>query len=158
MKSKEELVVAQAAKIKEMEKQVANFSRTTEDTARMMNTSQRVIEAQEKTIDELRKIVTEDSKLTDMYRELTTLDLLKTNCDIPPYLTAMAESLSSQQEEISKLKAVLQEEDSVKILLSNITTEMDALNEVIQATDVNQEVLGKCQELLKKQASGLRFP
>jgi len=116
-----------------------------------------VIEAQEKTIDELRKIVTEDSKLTDTYRELTTLDLLKTNCDIPPYLAVMAESLSSQQEEISELKAVLQEEDSVKILLSNITTEMDALNEVIQVTDMNQEVLGKCQELLKKQASGLNI-
>ena len=37
----------------------------------------------------------------------------------------MVDSLNSQQEEISELKAVLQEEDSVKILLSNITTEMD---------------------------------
>jgi len=45
----------------------------------------------------------------------------------------------------------------VKILLSNITAEMDALNEVIQVTDVNQEVLGKCQGLLKKQASGLNI-
>merc|ERR1719430_373026 len=123
----------------------------------MMNTSRRVIEAQEKTIDELRKIVTGDSKLTDTYRELKEVNLLKTNCDIPPYLTVMADSLNSQQEEISELKAVLQEEDSVKILLSNITTEMDALKELIQVTDVNKEVLGKCQGLLKKQASGLNI-
>jgi len=157
MKSKEELVVTQAAKIKEMEKQVTDFSQTTEGTVRMMNTSHRVIEAQERTIDELRRIVTEDSKLTDTYRELAAVDLIKTNCDIPPYLSAMADSLNSQQEEISELKAVLQEEDSVKILLSNITTEMDALNEVTQATEGNQEVLGKCQELLRKQSSGLNI-
>jgi len=116
-----------------------------------------VIEAQERAIDELRKIITEDSKLTDTYRELAAVDLIKTNCDIPPYLSAMADSLNSQQEEISELKAVLQEEDSVKILLSNITTEMDALNEVTQATEGNQEVLGKCQELLRKQSSGLNI-
>merc|ERR1719430_2663502 len=123
----------------------------------MMNTSHRVIETQEKTIDELRKIVTEDSKLADTYSELTALDLLKTNCDIPPYLSAMADPLNSQQEEISELKAVLQEEDSVKKLLSNITTEMDALNKVKQATEENQEVLGKCQGLLRKQSSGLNI-
>ena len=70
-----------------------------------------------------------------MYRELKEVDLLKTDCDIPPYLSVMADSLNSQQEEISELKAVLQEEDDVKILLSNITTEMDSLNEVIQATE-----------------------
>ena len=131
MKSKEELVVTQAAKIKEMEKQVTDFSQTTEGTVRMMNTSHRVIEAQERAIDELRKIITEDSKLTDTYRELAAVDLIKTNCDIPPYLSAMADSLNSQQEEISELKAVLQEEASVKILLSNITREMDSLKEVI---------------------------
>ena len=157
MKSKEELVVTQAAKIKEMEKQVTDFSQTTEGTVRMMNTSHRVIEAQERTIDELRRIVTDDSKLTDTYRELAAVDLIKTNCDIPPYLSAMADSLNSQQEEISELKAVLQEEDSVKILLSNITQEMVALNEVTQATEGNQEVLGKCQELLRKQSSGLNI-
>merc|ERR550519_3315625 len=123
----------------------------------MMNSSHSVIEAQERAIDELRKIITEDSKLTDTYRELASVDLLKTNCDIPPYLSAMADSLNSQQEEISELKAVLQEEDSVKILLSNITTEMDALNDVTQATEGNQEVLGKCQELLRKQSSGLNI-
>jgi len=155
IKSKEELVVAQAAKIEEMEKQVAEFSQMTEDTVRMMNTSHRVIEAQEKTIDELRKIVTEDSKLADTYRKLEEVNLLKTNCEIPPYLSVMTDSLSSQQEEISELKAVLQEEESVKILLSNITTEMESLNEMTQATEENQEVLGKCQELLRKQSSGL---
>ena len=131
LKSKEELVVTQAAKLKEMEKHVSDFSKTTEDTVRMMNSSHSVIESQERTIDELRKIVIEDSKLTDTYRELAAVDLLKTNCDIPPYLSAMADSLNSQQEEISELKAVLQEEASVKILLSNITREMDSLKEVI---------------------------
>jgi len=45
----------------------------------------------------------------------------------------------------------------VKILLSNITTDMDALNKVIQVTDMSQEVLEKCQGLLKKQASGLNI-
>ena len=44
MKSKEELVVAQAAKIKEMEKQVTDFSQMSEHTVRMINTSHSVIE------------------------------------------------------------------------------------------------------------------
>merc|ERR1719500_2598561 len=155
MESKEELIVTQAAKIEEMEKQVADFTQMTEDTLRMMNSSQSVIEAQEKTITELRKLVTEDSKLTDKYNELKEVNLLETNCDIPPYLVAMADSLNMQQEEISELKAVLQEEDSVKILLSNITAEMESLNEAIQAAGENQKVLGKCQELMRKQSSGL---
>merc|ERR1719222_1548121 len=146
MKSKEDLVVTQADKIEEMEKQGANFSQMTEDTLRLMNTSHSVIEAQEKTITELRKLVTEDSKLADKYNELKEVNLLETNCDIPPYLTAMADSLNLQQEEISELKAVLQEEDSVKILLSNITAEMESSNEAIQAAGENEEVLGKCQE------------
>merc|ERR1719391_1781776 len=154
MKSKEELVVAQAAKIEEMEKQVADLS---EHTVRMINTSHSVIEAQEKTINELRKIVTEDSKLMKTYRELKEVDLLKTNCDIPPYLTVMVDSLNSQQEEISELKAVLQEEDSVRILLSNITAEMESLKEAIQAAGENEEVLDKCQQLLRKQSSGLNI-
>merc|ERR1719458_1388733 len=139
MKSKEELVVTQAARIEEMEKQVTDFSQMTEDTLRMMNTTHSVIEAQEKTITELRKLVTEDK-----YSELKEFNLLEKNCDIPPYLTAMANYLNLQQEEISELKAVLQEEDSVKILLSNITAEMESLNELIQAAGENQEVLGKC--------------
>merc|ERR1719458_2064248 len=139
MKSKEELVVTQAAKIEEMEKQVADFSQMTEDTLRTMITSHSVIEAQEKTITELRKLVTEDSKLTDKYKELTEVNLLETNCDIPPYLIAMVDSLNLQQEEISELKAVLQEEDSVKILLSNITAEMESLNKVIQAAGEKEE-------------------
>jgi len=146
-------VVAQAARIEEMEKQVADFSQT----VRMINTSQSVIEAQEKTIDELRKIVTEDSKLTETYRELKEVNLLKTNCDVTPYLTIMADSLNSQHEEISELKAVLQEEDRVNILLSNITTEMESLNEAIQATGENVEVLGKCQQLSREQSSGLNI-
>ena len=157
MKSKEELVVTQATKIEELEKQVADFSHMTEDTLRMMNTSHSVIEAQEKTIDELRKIATDDSMLTAKYRELKEVNLLKTNCDIPPYLTIMADSLNLQYEEISELKAVLQEEESIKLLLSNITTEMDSLKKAIQASAKNQEVLGKCQELLRKQSSGLNL-
>merc|ERR1719222_1765202 len=137
--------------------EVADFTQMTENTFRMMNTSNSVIEAQEKTITELRKLVTEDSKLTDKYSELKEVNLLETNCDIPPYLTAMANYLNLQQEEISGLKAVLQEEDSVKILLSNITAEMESLNKVIQAAGEKEEVLGKCQELLRKQSSGLNI-
>jgi len=105
-----------------------------------------LLKLKKKTIDELRKIVTEDSKLTDTYRELNEVNLLKTNCDIPPYLSAMADSLNLQHEEISKLKAVLQEKDSIMILLSNITTEMDSLNEAMQAAGENQE--GKDDEAI----------
>ena len=123
------MVRAQAGKIEEMEKQVADFSQMGEAAVKMMITSRGVIEAQEKTINELRKIVTEDSKLTETYRELKEVDSLKTNCDIPPYLTLMTDSLNLQHGEISELKAVLQEEDRVKILLRNITEEMESVKE-----------------------------
>ena len=150
-------MVAQAAKIKEMEKQIAEFSQMSGHTVMMINTSHSVIEAQEKTINELRKIVTEESKLTDAYRKLKEVNLLKTSCDIPPYLSAMADSLSLQHEEISELKAVLQEENSIKTLLSNITTEMDSLKEAMQAARENQEALDKCQGLLRNQSSGINI-
>ena len=88
-----------------------------------MNNSYIVI-AQRKTIDELKKIVTEDSKLNATYNELKEGNLLQPNCDVPPYLTLMTDSLNSQQEEISELKAVLQEEEGVKTLLSSIATEL----------------------------------
>ena len=107
MKSKDELVETQAAKIEEMKEQISEYAQMTEDTVRRLNISHSVIEAQEKTIDELRKVVTADSKLTDTYRELKEGSLVQTNCDVPPYLTLMTDSLNSQQEEISELKAVL---------------------------------------------------
>ena len=148
-KSKEELLETQAVKIEEMAKQVVDLSQ-------MLNSSQLALEAQERTIEELKKLVTEDSKLTDTYRQLKEGNLLQTNCDVPPFLTLMMDSLNSQQEEISELKTVLQEEESGKILLSNITREMSTLNEVKQAADENHEVaLGRCQMLLQKQSSGL---
>merc|ERR1719381_457536 len=67
----------------------------------------------------------------------------------------MVDSLNLQNVEISELKAILQEEDRVKILLSNITAETESLNEAIQAAGENEEVLDKCQQLLRKQSSGL---
>merc|ERR1712130_157584 len=152
-----ELVRTQAGKIEEMEKQVADFSQMGEGAVKMMITSRSVIEAQERAINELRKIVTEDSKLTDTYRKLKEVNLLKTSCDIPPYLSAMADSLSLQHEEISELKAVLKEENSIRIMLSNITTEMDSLKEAMQAARENQEALDKCQGLLRTQSSGINI-
>merc|ERR1719237_1309899 len=98
MKSKDELVETQAAKIEEMKEQISEHTRMTEDSFRRLNISHSVVEAQEKTIDELRKVVTEDSKLTDSYRELKEGSLVQTNCDVPPYLTLMTDSLNSQQE------------------------------------------------------------
>merc|ERR1719450_231925 len=155
MRSKEDLVVTQAAKIEEMAEQISESTRRTEDSFRRLNISIGVIEAQERTISGLRKAVTEDSKLSDTYGRLQEGNLLQTNCDAPPYLSLMTDSLNSQQEQISELKAVLQEEDTVKTLLSNITREMDYLGGSIQATHENWEVLRSCQGLVQKQSEGL---
>ena len=53
----------------------------------------------------------------------------------------MADSLNSEQEEISELKPVLQEEDRASILLSTIATEMTNLTKVMQTSEESREVL-----------------
>ena len=157
IKSKEELVVTQAAKIQEMEKEITKFNQETEDTVRIMNNSYIVIKAQRKTIDELKKIVIEDSKLNATYNELKEGNLLQPNCDVPTYLTLMTDSLNSQQEEISELKAVLQEEEGVKTLLSSIATEMSNFSKVLDTSEENWDVLVQSQRLLQKQSEGLHI-
>merc|ERR1712130_418740 len=148
IKSKDELVATQAAKIQEMEKERTEYSEESEDTAKTLNNSYIVIESQRNIIDELKKIVAEDSKLNATYNELK----LQTNCDFPPYLNLMTDPLNSQQEEISELKAVLQQEEGIKTLLSSIATEMANVSKAFHTSEENWEVLVQSQGLLQKQS------
>ena len=122
----------------------------------MINESQKVIQGQRETIEDLKKVVTEESSLNVTYHEIKEANLLKTNCDIPPFLTSITKALTTQQLEIEELKQAVSGENSVLDLLTEINKEVSDRACMEQAEyRGNWDVLKSCQEVLQEQSSSL---
>ena len=115
MKSRRELILAQGTELKKEEERMVECMEKDEESLRLINESQKVIQGQRKTIEELKKVVTEESSLNTTYHEIKEANWLKTNCDIPPFLTAITKALTTQQLEIEELKQAVAGENNVEL-------------------------------------------
>ena len=155
MKSREEMILTQAAKLEEEETKMIVCMEKAEESLRVMNESQKVIQSQRKTIEGLKNVVTEESSLNATYHEIKEANLLKTNCDIPPFLTAITKALTTQQLEIEELKEAVAGENNVADLLTGISKEISDRAGQEEAEEGNWEILRRCQEVLQEQSSSL---
>ena len=155
MKSREEMILTQAAKLEQEETKMIVCTEKAEERLRMMNERQKDIQGQRKTIEGLKNVVTEESSLNVTYHEIKEANLLKTNCDIPPFLTAITKALTTQQLEIEELKEAVAGENNVADLLTGISKEIADRAGREEAEEGNWEILRRCQEVLHKQSSSL---
>jgi len=155
MKSREELILTQAVRLKEEANLTIECMEEGEESLRIINESQKVIQSQRETIEDLKKVVIEESSLNTTYHEIKEANLLKTNCDIPPFLTAITKALTTQQLEIEELKAAVAGENNVAELLTGINKEVTGRTRIEQAEAGNWEGLTRCQEVLQEQSSSL---
>ena len=149
-KAREELVVRQAAMLKELKEELAECKENIGESLKVVNKSQEVIQGQRKTIEDLKRVVVEESSLNAAY-----LEIKEANCDIPTYLEAITKTLTAQQEEIQHLKQAVSGEDTVTDLLAFISDAAVRGAEVVRTEDTNWGVLDKCQNVLEKQSSSL---
>ena len=149
-KARENLVVTQAAMLKQLKAEVAECKETIGESLKMVSNSQEAMRRQQKTIEDLKSVVVEESSLSAAY-----LEIKEANCDIPTYLEAIPKTLAAQEEEIVLLKQAVAGEDNVAKLLTAIGKAAVRGAGIVEAEEGNWEVLEKCQNVLKKQSSSL---
>merc|ERR1712038_669907 len=149
-KAREDLVVTQAAMLKQLKAEVAECRETIGESLKMVSNSQEATRRQQKTIEDLKSVVVEESSLYAAY-----LEIKEANCDIPTYLEAIPKTLAAQEEEIGLLKQAVAGEDNVAKLLTAIGKAAVRGAGIVEAEEGNWEVLEKCQNVLKKQSSSL---
>ena len=157
MKSREEMIMTQAGKLKQVETNITDCREKVEESLRMMKESQKVIHSQRKIIEDLKTVVTEESSLNGTYHKIKEANLLKSDCDIPPFLTGITEALTTQQKEIEELKQAVAEENNVADLLTEISKDVSCTFELPKASAEQWDVLGKCQGVVEEQFSSLDF-
>merc|ERR1712038_534636 len=149
-KAREELVVTQAAMLKQLKAEVAECKENIGESLKMVSNSQEAMRHQQKTIEDLKSVVVEESSLNAAY-----LEIKEANCDIPTYLEAIPKTLAAQEEEIGLLKQAVAGEDNVTKLLTAIGKAAVRGAGIVEAEEGNWEVLEKCQNVLNKQSSSL---
>jgi len=156
-KAREELVATQAAMLKQLKEELDECKANIGESLKMVNDSQEVIQGQRKTIEDLKSVVVGDSSLNATYQEIKEANLLKTNCDVPTYLSAITQALTAQQDEIDQLKQTISGKNNVTDLLTGISKAAIQGAMIVQGEPGNWEVLEECQDVLEKQSSSLHL-
>merc|ERR1712212_68995 len=154
-KAREELLVTQAAMLKQLKVEVADCKANIADSLKLVSDSQEVIQGQRETIEDLKSIVLEESSLNATYQEIKEAKSLKTNCDVPTYIEDITKALSTQEKEIELLKQTVAGEDNVADLLTGISKGIVQGATIVSGQPGNRDVVEQCQDVLEKQSSSL---
>merc|ERR1712200_336974 len=112
-KTREELVNTQSTMLGQLKEEVAECKENIGDSLKMAGDIQGVIQGQQGTIEDLKSALVMESSLNATFHEIKEANLLKRNCDIPSYINAITNALSTQQSHIELLKKSVCNESNV---------------------------------------------
>jgi len=154
-KTREELVNTQSTMLGQLKEEVAECKENIGDSLKMTRDIQEVIQGQQGTIEDLKSALVMESSLNATFHEIKEANLLKSNCDIPSYINAITNALSTQQSQIELLKKSVCNESNVADVLKTINKDASRAAEVVGAQCGNWTILEQCQDVLEKQSSSL---